>query len=58
MVSTCVDFCNENNMLITSGSDDHGDFGKEAKVIDQSMGCINVRMADLNIEDLLKGIID
>lgn len=54
MTDTCVEFCNRYKLLITSGSDDHGEFGKEAKVLDQSIGCMNISTDKLSIEKLLK----
>ena len=38
MTKTCVDFCNENNLIITGGSDDHGEFLKEVDGIVYQMG--------------------
>ena len=54
MTQTCVDFCKKYNMLITTGSDEHGEFGKEAKTLDQTIGCMNIHRNMLNIEPLLK----
>lgn len=54
MTKTCVDFCKKYNMLITTGSDEHGEFGKEAKTLDQTIGCMNIHRDMLNIEPLLK----
>ncbi|MEF9990629.1 MAG: PHP domain-containing protein [Romboutsia sp.] len=51
---TCVEFCKKYNLLITCGSDDHGEFGKEAKVLDHSIGCLKVEFSHLNIEKLIK----
>lgn len=54
MTQTCVDFCKKYNMLITTGSDEHGEFGKEAKILDQTIGCMNIHRDMINIEPLLK----
>lgn len=54
MTNTCVEFCKEHNMLITTGSDEHGEFGKEAKTLNQTIGCMNVTRDMINIEPLLK----
>ncbi|MBU3811411.1 MAG: PHP domain-containing protein [Candidatus Niameybacter stercoravium] len=54
MTKTCVDFCKKYNMLITTGSDEHGEFGKEAKTLDQTIGCMNIHRDMINIEPLLK----
>lgn len=54
MTKTCLDFCNKHNMLITTGSDEHGEFGKEAKTLDQTIGCMNITRDMVNIEPLLK----
>lgn len=54
MTKTCLEFCKEHNMLITTGSDEHGEFGKEAKTLDQTIGCMNVTRDMINIEPLLK----
>lgn len=54
MTQTCVDFCRKYNMLITTGSDEHGEFGKEAKTLDQTIGCMNIHRDMINIEPLLK----
>nr|WP_307992012.1 PHP domain-containing protein [uncultured Niameybacter sp.] len=54
MTKTCIEFCKEHNMLITTGSDEHGEFGKEAKTLDQTIGCMNITRDMINIEPLLK----
>lgn len=54
ITKTCVDFCKKYNMLITTGSDEHGEFGKEAKTLDQTIGCMNIHRDMINIEPLLK----
>lgn len=54
ITKTCVDFCKSNNLLITSGGDDHGEFGKEAKSLEQSIGCMNIDINSLNIDLLLQ----
>lgn len=54
MTKTCVQFCKQYNMLITTGGDEHGEFGKEAKTLDQTIGCMDVHREMINIEPLLK----
>lgn len=54
MTQTCVDFCKKYHMLITTGSDEHGEFGKEAKTLDQTIGCMDIHRDRINIEPLLK----
>ena len=41
MTKTCEAFCDQHNLIKTVGSDEHGEFGKHAKVIEQTIGCIN-----------------
>lgn len=54
MTQTCVNFCKKYDMLITTGSDEHGEFGKEAKTLDQTIGCMDIHREMINIEPLLK----
>lgn len=54
MTETCIAFCKQYDMLITTGSDEHGEFGKEAKTLDQTIGCMDVHRDMINIEPLLK----
>ncbi|MEG0579932.1 MAG: PHP domain-containing protein, partial [Niameybacter sp.] len=54
MTKTCAAFCKQHEMLITTGSDEHGEFGKEAKTLDQTIGCMNVTRDMIHIEPLLK----
>ena len=41
MTETCVEFCENNDLLITAGSDGHGDFGAVSKGIEYYIGAIN-----------------
>lgn len=41
MTKTCEAFCNKHELIKTVGSDEHGEFGKHAKVVEQTIGCIN-----------------
>lgn len=41
MTRTCEAFCDQYQLMKTVGSDEHGEFGKHAKVIEQTIGCIN-----------------
>ena len=45
----CVEFCKRNNMLITGGSDCHGDF-----VSERSLGYPDVRLGMINIDEIIK----
>ena len=53
MTETCLEFCKENNMIITAGSDGHGDFGAVSKGVEYYIGAINKDSCILNIERLL-----
>jgi len=48
----CVDFCNERDLLITAGSDDHGDFLKEVDGIIFQLGEIRLETRSLNLRGL------
>lgn len=52
LTQTAVDFCQRHNLLITVGSDEHGEFGKAAKVIEQTIGCVKQEIPNFNIEIL------
>lgn len=41
MTSTCEAFCDRYGLIKTVGSDEHGEFGKHAKVIEQTIGCVS-----------------
>ncbi len=43
-----IDFCNKNNLMISGGSDCHGDFIKERK-----LGIPNITLNDLRINKLI-----
>ncbi len=49
----CVDFCNKNNLLITAGSDSHGDFAKFVEGVFYSIGAIKVDTTKLNLKGLV-----
>lgn len=53
MTESCIAFCKENDLLITSGGDEHGEFGKHAKSIEQTIGCMQIDEIRLNIGVLL-----
>lgn len=57
LTKTCTDFCKENNLLITVGSDEHGEFGKAAKEIEQVIGCMKVNIEELKIDSLREFVI-
>ena len=53
MTNTCLEFCKVNNLIITAGSDGHGDFGAVSKGIEYYIGAINKDSEILNINKLL-----
>ena len=53
MTNTCLEFCKYNNLIITAGSDGHGDFGAVSKGIEYYIGAINKDSEILNINKLL-----
>ena len=53
MTNTCLEFCKDNNLIITAGSDGHGDFGAVSKGIEYYIGAINEDSEILNINKLL-----
>ena len=52
MTNTCLEFCKDNNLIITAGSDGHGDFGAVSKGIEYYIGAINKDSEILNINKL------
>ena len=53
MTNTSLEFCKDNNLIITAGSDGHGDFGAVSKGIEYYIGAINKDSEILNINKLL-----
>ena len=53
MTETCLEFCKDNNMIITAGSDGHGDFASVSKGIEYYIGAINKDSSLLNIDKLI-----
>lgn len=53
MTNTCLEFCKDNNLIITAGSDGHGDFGAVSRGIEYYIGAINKDSEILNINKLL-----
>ena len=53
MTNTCLEFCKDNNLIITAGSEGHGDFGAVSKGIEYYIGAINKDSEILNINKLL-----
>lgn len=53
MTNTCLEFCKDNNLIITAGSDGHGYFGAVSKGIEYYIGAINKDSEILNINKLL-----
>ena len=56
MTDICVEFCKKHHMIITSGSDEHGEFGKESKKLVQTIGCLNIDESKLEISKILNFI--
>lgn len=54
MTETCVEFCKENDMLITAGSDGHGEFAAVSKGIEYYIGATNTDIKLLNLKDIIK----
>ena len=53
LTEVAVNYCEDNSMIITTGCDEHGEFGKEAKRIVQTIGCLNIDKSKVNIDKLL-----
>lgn len=53
MTETCLEFCNKNDLIITAGSDGHGDFAAVSKGIEYYIGAINKDISLLNIDKIL-----
>ena len=53
MTETCVEFCKNNDMIITVGSDSHGEFGAVSKGIEYYIGAVKKDSEILNINKLL-----
>lgn len=53
MTETCVEFCKENDMLITAGSDGHGEFAAVSKGVEYYIGATNTKLELLNLKDLV-----
>lgn len=50
LTKTCVEFCKENDMIITAGSDGHGEFTKTIKNIDYYIGAVRATVDKLNLK--------
>lgn len=53
MTETCVEFCNNNDMIITVGSDSHGEFGAVSKGIEYYIGAVKKDSSELNLKDMI-----
>lgn len=53
MTETCIEFCKNNNMIITIGSDSHGDFGAVSKGIEYYIGAVKKDSSELNLKDMI-----
>ena len=53
MTETCVEFCKNNDMIITVGSDSHGEFGAVSKGIEYYIGAVKKDSSELNLKDML-----
>ena len=53
MTETCVEFCKNNDMIITVGSDSHGEFGAVSKGIEYYIGAVKKDSSELNLKDMI-----
>ena len=53
MTETCVEFCKNNDMIITVGSDSHGEFGAVSKGIEYYIGAVMKDSSELNLKDMI-----
>ena len=53
MTETCVKFCKENNMIITAGSDSHGEFRTSSNGIEYYIGSVKKDSSELNLKDMI-----
>ena len=53
MTETCLEFCRKNDLIITAGSDSHGDFGAVSKGIEYYLGAVKADDTKLNLEKIL-----
>ncbi|MGL4738924.1 MAG: PHP domain-containing protein [Cellulosilyticaceae bacterium] len=54
LTETCIAFCKTYGLLVTVGSDEHGAFGAEAKVLEQTIGCMGKGNKEVYLGELLK----
>ena len=53
MTETCLEFCRKNDLIITAGSDSHGDFGAVSKGIEYYIGAVKKDSSELNLKDMI-----
>ena len=53
MTETCVEFCKNNDMIITVGSDSHGEFGAVSKGIEYYIGAVKKDSSELYLKDMI-----
>ena len=53
MTETCLEFCRKNDLIITAGSDSHGDFGAVSKGIEYYLCAVKADDTKLNLEKIL-----
>ena len=53
MTETCVEFCKNNDMIITVGSDSHGKFGAVSKGTEYYIGAVKKDSSELNLKDMI-----
>ena len=53
MTETCVEFCKNNDMIITVGSDSHGEFGAVSKGIEYYIRAVKKDSSELNLKDMI-----
>lgn len=49
----CIDFCRENDLLITAGSDSHGDFASFIDGVNYAIGAVKIDIKDLYLKGLI-----
>ena len=52
-IKAYIEFCRENDLIITAGSDDHGDFLDCIESVTYKIGVIKVDIMDLNLKGLI-----
>lgn len=53
MTATCLAYCSRHNLLVTSGSDSHGEFSKVVKNVEYKIGTVKTHIDRLRLGRLL-----